>query len=73
MGHVAVATGTTALFLASADREDVKPLERLLKRARDARMTTERRNDATDEIRDAWTTWYEEAIASAGRLMSTDR
>ena len=73
MGHVAVTTGTTALFLASADREDVKPLERLLKRARDARMTTERRNDATDEIRDAWTTWYEEAIASAGRLMSTDR
>ena len=73
MGHVAVITGTTALFLASADRSDVKPLERLLKRARDARMMTERRNDATDEIRDAWTTWYEEAIASAGRLMSTDR
>ena len=73
MGNVAVTTGTTALYLASADRHDVKPLERLLKRARDARMNTEGRNDATREIRDAWTIWYEEAIASARRLMSTDR
>ena len=73
MRHVAVTTGTTALFLASADRQDVKPLERLLKQARDARMVTERRNDATREIVDAWTNWYEEAIASAGRLKSTDR
>ena len=30
MGHV-VTTGTTALFLASADREDVEPLEALLR------------------------------------------
>jgi hypothetical protein len=73
MGHVAVTAGTTALFLASADREDAKPLGRLLKQARDARMLTERRNDATREILDAWTKWYEEAIASAGRLVNTDR
>ena len=38
MGHVAVVVGTTAMFAASADQDDVKPLERLLKRARSARM-----------------------------------
>jgi aminopeptidase YwaD len=73
MSHVAVITGTTALFLASADRHDVKPMERLLKRARDARMLTERRNGATAEILDAWTRWYKEAIASVGRLKGSDR
>ena len=73
MSHVAVATGTTALFLASADRGDVKPLERLLQRARDARLRTERRHDATEEILAAWMTWYKEAIASAGRVTGFDR
>jgi aminopeptidase YwaD len=73
MGHVAVAVATTAVFLASADRSDVKPMERLLKRARNARLATERRNDASSEIRAAWETWYDEAIASARRLASTDR
>ncbi len=68
MGHVATAVATTSLFLASADRGDVKPLERLLEKARDARMATERRNQAPAEVTAAWTTWYEEAIASARRL-----
>ena len=61
------------MFLASADCSDVKPLERLLRRARDARMATEGRNDATKEIREAWEMWYEEAITSARRLMSSER
>jgi aminopeptidase YwaD len=73
MGHVAVAVGTTAMFLASADRSDVKPTERLLKRAREARMATERRNDAPPEINDAWESWYEQALASTARLAGAGR
>ena len=73
MGHVAVVVGTTAMFLASADRSDVKPLERLLKRARSARLATEGRNDASSEIRDAWKEWYEQATASVARLAGSQR
>jgi aminopeptidase YwaD len=73
MGHVAVVVGTTAMFVASADEDDVKPLERLLKRARSARMATEGRNDASSEIRDAWETWYEQALTSAARLAGSPR
>ena len=73
MGHVAVVVGTTAMFLGSADRSDVKPTVRLLERARNARMATERRNRASSEIRDAWETWYDEAIVSARRLASSER
>ena len=68
MGHVATAVATTSLFLASADRGDVKPMARMLERARDARLGTERRNQAPAEVMAAWKTWYEEAIASAARL-----
>jgi hypothetical protein len=68
MGHVATVVATTSLFLASAARGDVKPMENLLKKARDARMATERLNEAPPEVMAAWKTWYEEAIASARRL-----
>ncbi len=73
MGHVAVTVGTTAMFVASADQHDVKPLERLLKRARGARMVTEGRNDASSEIRNAWETWYDQALLSTARLAGSDR
>ena len=73
MGHVAVVVGTTAMFVASADQDDVKPLERLLKRARSARMATEGRNDASSEIRNAWETWYEQALLSTARLAGPAR
>ena len=68
MSHVAVAVATTATFLTAADREDVGSLKELLERARDARMETERRNDAPAEVLNAWKTWYDEALDSVNRL-----
>lgn len=68
MGHVATAVATTAQFLAAADGTDVAPLRALLATARDARLASERQLQASAEILDAWTTWYAEAIESAGRV-----
>ena len=68
MGHVAATVATTAMFLASADRRDVGPVQKLLRRARDAREKTERRNQAPPEVMAAWRTWYDEAMESARRL-----
>jgi aminopeptidase YwaD len=68
MGHVATVVATTAMFLAAADQTDVAPLEAMLGAARDARLETERRNDAPAEVMDAWRDWYARAIASAARL-----
>ena len=66
--HVAIVVGTTALFLASADKTDTASLTRLMETARDARLATEQRNNATPEILQAWRKWYDEAIASVSRL-----
>jgi hypothetical protein len=68
MQHVAIAVGTTALFLASADRTDVEPMRVLMQAARDARLTTEQRNRASPDILAAWMKWYDEALASVTRL-----
>jgi hypothetical protein len=68
MNHVAVAVATTATFLTAADRRDVGPLKELLERARDARMETERRNEAPAEVLNAWKTWYDEALDSVNWL-----
>jgi Zn-dependent M28 family amino/carboxypeptidase len=68
MQHVAIAVGTTALFLASADGSDVGPMTALLEAAREARIATEIRNDATPEILAAWRKWYAEALFSLRRL-----
>lgn len=68
MQHVAIAVGTTAMFLASADNSDVAPMARLMETARDARLATEQKNNATPEILQAWRKWYDEAIASVTRL-----
>ena len=69
MQHVAVAVSTTAYYLASATGEETSAeLTRLLTVARDARLDTERRNDATPEILDAWRAWYAEAMQSVERL-----
>jgi hypothetical protein len=68
MGHVATVVATTAAFLASAGDDDVLPVQRLLERARDERMATERRHDAPGDVAQAWQAWYAEAIASASRL-----
>jgi aminopeptidase YwaD len=68
MQHVAIAVGTTALYLASADASDVAPMQRLLDTALEARLATERSNDATPEIFEAWRKWYGEALASVDRL-----
>jgi hypothetical protein len=68
LGHVATIVATTAMFLGAADRTDVAAVEALVRSARDARLATEKRNGATAEILDAWTTWYEQAMASAARL-----
>lgn len=68
MQHVAIAVGTTALFLASADRTDAEPMRVLIQSARNARMTTEQTNGASTEILAAWMKWYDEALASVTRL-----
>ena len=68
MQHVAIAVGTTALFLASADASDSAPLRRLMDTAREARLATEQKHNATPEILEAWRQWYGEAERSLGRL-----
>lgn len=68
MQHVAITVATTALFLASADRTDIEPMRALIAAARNARMATEQKNDATPEILDAWRAWYAQALASVERL-----
>jgi aminopeptidase YwaD len=68
MQHVAITVGTTALFLASANTTDVVPMQRLMEAARDARVETERKNNATPEILEAWRKWYVEALESVIRL-----
>jgi aminopeptidase YwaD len=68
MQHVAIVVGTTSLFLASADATDVAPLTALLETARDARLQTEEKNNATPEILQAWRKWYSEAVSSVTRL-----
>jgi aminopeptidase YwaD len=68
MQHVAIAVGTTALFVASADQRDAPAMRTLIETARDARLATERKNQATPEILQAWRKWYDEAVASLTRL-----
>jgi hypothetical protein len=68
MQHVAVAVATTATFLASADRTDVAPMTALMETAREARLATERTNNASPEILAAWEKWYGEALASLSRF-----
>ena len=43
-------------------------MTRLMETARDARMATEKTNDATPEILAAWRKWYGEAIDSVSSL-----
>jgi aminopeptidase YwaD len=68
MQHVGIAVGTTALYLASAGASEVAPMTRLMEIARDARLATEKTNNATPEILEAWRKWYAEAIDSVSRL-----
>ncbi|MEO7157479.1 MAG: M28 family peptidase, partial [Vicinamibacterales bacterium] len=70
MQHVAIVVGTTALFLASADQSDAAALVTLMETARDARMATERQQNASLEILGAWERWYAEALLSVGRLQN---
>lgn len=68
MQHVGIAVATTALYLASAGQGEVGAMTRLMEAARDARMATEKTNQATPEILEAWRKWYAEAIDSVNRL-----
>ena len=70
MQHVAIAVGTTAMFLASAGAGDTAAMTKLMETARDARLATERSNDASPEILAAWETWYREALLSVARLQN---
>jgi hypothetical protein len=70
MQHVAIVVGTTALFLASADKTDAAALTRLIETARKARLATEEGNQASSEIIQAWNKWYAEALASLRRLQN---
>ena len=64
MGHVAAAVATTAVFLAAATADDQVALTTLVDAAERARLETERANDASEEILEAWKKWYGEARAS---------
>jgi aminopeptidase YwaD len=68
MGHVASTVATSAAFLAAADASDATGLLRLVDEAERARLATEQRNAATDEILAAWKKWYGEARDSISRL-----
>ena len=68
--HVAIVVGTTALFLASADKTDTAALTKLMETARDARLATERSNHASPEILAAWEKWYGEAVLSVRRFQN---
>jgi len=70
MQHVAIAVGTTALFLASADGTDLEAMRRLVTTAREARLATERLNHASPEILAAWEKWYGEAMLSLSRFQN---
>ena len=73
MQHVAIVVGTTAYYLATAGASDIADLTRLMDTARDARFDTEKRNNATAEILDAWRRWYSEAVDSLRRFQISDR
>jgi hypothetical protein len=64
MGNVAAAVATTAMFLASAGPGERTPLLKLIDDAERARRDTERIQQASDEIVNAWNRWYDEARAS---------
>ena len=64
MGHVATTVATSAMFLASADASDGPALVALMNEAERARLETETRNGATEEIVGAWKKWYQEARES---------
>jgi aminopeptidase YwaD len=68
MQHVGTVVGTTAMFLASVGAADIAPMTKLIETAREARLDTERRNDASQEILAAWEKWYREALLSVGQL-----
>jgi Zn-dependent M28 family amino/carboxypeptidase len=68
MGHVATVVATSATFLASADGGDADALTKFIDEAARARLATERKNAATEEILAAWTKWYEEARASVAAI-----
>jgi hypothetical protein len=70
MQHVAIAVGTTALFVASADHTDLEAMRRLITTAREARLATEQRNHASPEILAAWEKWYGEALLSLSRFQN---
>jgi hypothetical protein len=68
MGHVATVVATSASFLASAGTPDAGALIELLDEAERARLATEVKNAAGDEIIAAWKQWYAEARASVNTL-----
>ena len=69
MFHVATIVATSAAFLASADAADESALVRMLDEAERARLETEQRNGASEEIVAAWKRWYQEARASVGTIV----
>ena len=68
MGHVAATVATTASFLASANASDAAVLVTLVDEAERARLATEARNAASEEIVAAWKKWYAEARATVSAV-----
>lgn len=68
MGHVATTIATSAFFLASAGAADAGPLRTLIDAAERARLATEARNGASEEIVAAWKKWYAEARVSVSAV-----
>ena len=68
MGHVATIVATSATFLAAADGSDAEGLRHLVDEAEKARLETETRNAAGEEILAAWKKWYSEARESVAKL-----
>jgi hypothetical protein len=68
MGHVAATVATTASFIGSADGSDAAALVKLVEEAARARLATEARNGANEQIVAAWQKWYAEARASVSAV-----
>ena len=61
---------STGAMAQSADKTDTAPMTQLIETARDARLATERRQNASPEILAAWEKWYGEALLSVSRLQN---
>jgi len=68
MVNVGTAVATSAWFLASANERDALATVEVIANAAMARLALEQRENAPQQVTDAWRAWYREALDSIRRL-----